>query len=77
MKEMTDPQFEPLGAVNPKLAKMSRYKVCTLIEREIARKLDRVLARDGIELDEDSRDEIVCMSASSIVSYVLAAPDTD
>lgn len=74
---MSDPRLQPLERLNPDLTTVPRYKIEQRIADEISSMLDMVLARDGVELDEDSRDEIVCVSAQSIVLGVIDAPLSD
>lgn len=71
---MSDPRLQPLERLNPDLTTAPRYQIEERIADEISSMLDMVLARDGVELDEDSRAEIVCVSAQSIVHAVIDAP---
>jgi len=71
---MSDPRVEPLERLNPDLTTVPRYEIEERIADEISSMLDMVLARNGVELDQDSRDEIVCVSASVIVRDVIDAP---
>jgi len=60
---MNDRQLQPLERLNPDLTTVPRYQIEERIADEVSSMLDTVLARSGVELDEDARAEIAFVSA--------------
>lgn len=68
---MSYPRLQPLDRLNPDLTMVPRYEIEEGIVDEISSMLDAVLARIGVELDEGSPAEIVCVSAIADLSARL------
>lgn len=74
---MNDPMFEPVGELNPELADMPWNTLQERIADQIGSMLDMVCRRDSIDLGEDTRAEISCVSAADIVNNVLVERDIE